>query len=302
MGEMFIVNGAGGASGSSSKMVLNNNYPQDLTVMESASGKASLSVVLTEGDASLLTYQWYMDNNAIVGATSSIYSYPCTEVCNHIFYCMVSNGRTTIQTRSAQVKVITCLPAFTYGGNYEIKRESNRYNWYIRLFTSGALKFTDFGNTANKGLDIYLVGGGGSGGSRSSSGSDFGSGGSGGTNKTIKGYLGAALGSSYTATIGAGGASVTGSNNGNAGKTTSLFVYSAAGGSGGIAHGGGASGTSRSASPFGDTQYGTYGAAGAGGLTYTANGGANTAKGGGGAQGGTSGAGGSGIIVIRNAR
>ena len=246
MGEMFIVNGAGGASGSSSKMVLNEAYPQDLTIMESSSGKANLSVEFLEGDAANFTYQWYMDNNAITGATSRIYSYACTEVCNHNFYCMVSNGRTTVQTRTAQVKVITCLPTFTYGGNYEIKRESNRYNWYIRLFTSGALKFTDLGNTANKGLDIYLVGGGGSGGTRSSGGSNFGSGGSGGTNTTSKAYLGVTLGTSYTATIGAGGtAAAAGENNGKAGGATSLFVYTAAGGAGGVASGSGANGTSR---------------------------------------------------------
>ena len=253
MGEMFIVNGAGGASGSSSKMVLNEAYPQDLTIMESSSGKANLSVEFLEGDAANFTYQWYMDNNAITGATSRIYSYACTEVCNHNFYCMVSNGSKTIKTRTSQVKVITCLPTFTYGGNYELKRESNRYNWYMRLFTTGALKFTDFGNTANKGLDIYLVGGGGSGGSRSSGGSNFGSGGSGGYNTTVKGYIDTKLNTSYTATIGGGGAAVSGTTNGNAGGTTAIFVYNAAGGSGGIASGDAAAGTSRSASPFGDT-------------------------------------------------
>jgi hypothetical protein len=119
---MFLINGGcGGSSGASNKFTLNPNYPQDLTIMESASASAGLSIVFEEGDTSICTYQWYMDNNAVNGATSSIYQYPCTIEGTHSFYCLISNGSTTVQSRIATVTVNSCLPTFTYnGGNYLI--------------------------------------------------------------------------------------------------------------------------------------------------------------------------------------
>ena len=301
MGQMFLINGGGGG-GVSNKFTLNPNYPQDLTIMESATASANLSIVFDTGDTTLCTYQWYMDNNAIANATSNIYSYPCTIEGTHQFYCIISNGSISVKSKTATIEVLSCLPVFTFNAKYQIFRETNnRYNWWIKIFNTGKLNFSSLGNASISGIDFYIVGGGGSGGTRSSGGSNTGQGGAGGYNTTIKNYYQIQIGTDYTATIGAGGASVSGETAGKTGGTSSIFGYSANGGAGGVAGGNAAAGTSRSASPFGSTIYGTYGAGGASGSTG-ASGGTNTAAGGSGGKGGSSGAGGSGVIIIRNSR
>jgi hypothetical protein len=118
MGEVFLINANGVGSTSGNNFTLDDNYPQDLTIMESASASAGLSIVFDKGDTSACTYQWYMDNNAVNGATSNIYQYPCTVEGTHTFYCLISNGSITVQSRIATVTVISCLPVFTYNAKY----------------------------------------------------------------------------------------------------------------------------------------------------------------------------------------
>ena len=117
---------------------------------------------------------------------------------------------------------------FTYTGSCQIIDESSS-NWKLKFLTSGTFKPT----TSEK-VDVFLVGGGGAGGNGMIRGSG-GAGGGGG--KSTKGEFNIVANTSYTITIGAGGASVTGASweqlTGGTGGTSSAFGFSATGGTGG---------------------------------------------------------------------
>lgn len=149
------------------------------------------------------------------------------------------------------------IPEFTYTGSFEIVNDAgeaisaSQGNWNIRLLTSGNLSFQDLRNAAS-GIDIFLVGGGGGG---SAVGSNpvyshpayYGSAGGGSGYTATQSGVSVSTGTSYAATIGAGGevhadggaSSITigGSTySANGGKCS---TYNAAGGDGGSGGGGG---------------------------------------------------------------
>lgn len=136
------------------------------------------------------------------------------------------------------------IPAFTYTGDYEIVDDEDNPitvssgNWKIRFLTSGTLTFSDL-NGADGGIDVFLVGGGESGGV---GGSIYGGGGGSGRTKTLRG-LSIVRGQIYDVTVGAGG--IPGSNStGNPGGTTSFDSHSVqGGGSRGSANSGGPGGS-----------------------------------------------------------
>ena len=115
-------------------------------------------------------------------------------------------------TLTANWKMKRSIPDFSYTGSYEIVNDSNTKidnintyigNWKIRFLSSGTLKFNDLYNASN-GIDIFIVGGGGSG----APGSDYiaqgnhgGSGGGGGAALTIK-KLPVSTGISYSIIVG----------------------------------------------------------------------------------------------------
>ncbi len=221
------------------------------------------------------------------------------------------------------------IPEFTYSGTYQLIDDGDK-NWRIKFLTSGTLEFTDLGNAKN-GIDVFLVGGGG--------GGSHCVGGGAGYTKTAK--VSVKKGSSYDIIIGAGGTGtnnggvaqdVTGG-----GATTALGVtadggeagqYNSRGGNGGSGGAGvginlvggedgadgngGAPGTGQQMTTreFGETS-GTLYATGGGTAGHYGNGSNANANTGDGGQGGgsvnsgtamQSGNGGSGIVIIRNAR
>lgn len=221
-------------------------------------------------------------------------------------------------------------PEFTYTGDYEFIDDGDR-NWRIKFLSSGTLKFTKLGN-ADGGIDLFLMGGGGSGGQ----GELYYAGGGGreGKVKTAKGVI-IQTQIPYTIVVGAGGTSSAASG------SSIAFGQTAAGGERGTnAVSPGARGQDSSVREFEEAtgarlggNGGTGGGSskdfvltypGDGGLPYGGKGGvfgnswstpghgtpgpANTGAGGGGGGGCTytasvSGApGGSGIIIIRNPR
>lgn len=244
------------------------------------------------------------------------------------------------------------IPDFSYlGGTYEVVQDDdtaitdvahyNDTNWKIRFLTSGTLSFSNLYG-ARDGIDVFLVGGGGSGYDPGSNGNGGGGGGGYTTtalNKTV------VTGTNYTITIGDGGAMK--QSGGNAGGDTEAFSESAsggksasnggAGGSGGGnfqtgdggsdgANGGNSGGTGQGTTTreFGETNAKLYsGGGGAGGNngprlggdggggrgatdspSYASTAGeTNTGGGGGGGHAAKdASAGGSGIVIIRNAR
>ena len=219
------------------------------------------------------------------------------------------------------------LPEFTYTGTYQLI-DDGYGNWRIKFLTSGVLTFTKLGN-ASKGIDVFLVGGGG--GCGNSSGvSDYLGPGGGGYTKTTR-QITVQVGMEYNIVIGAGGTKPNASNVQTRGGTTSAFNTSAEGGYSGKAQSGG-DGGSGAAAPT-STAGGTDGSDGgvgtapgaqpgkgqgtttrefgestgdlyaSGGYWDSRNGADNTGNGGGGVYLNTkSSTGGSGIAVIRNHR
>lgn len=129
--------------------------------------------------------------------------------------------------------------SFSFSKKHQFTDEGSG-KWNIQFLESGTLQVYE---TAI--VDIQLVGGGGSGSSRVSNeyygGYCGGGGGGGGYTKTVSSYT--LTPGTYTITIGAGGASVSASNAGKRGGTTSAFGYSAAGGYGGSTSNGGNGGS-----------------------------------------------------------
>lgn len=321
---------------------LESALPADVTGIQYSTTSATFSVgIASAGNPAEYTYQWYVNDAAVDGATGSSYTYSnFTSVATRSVYCKVTNRAGTVQSRTATLKILTYKPTYSYSGTSEFTDEGNG-NWNLKLKSSGTLNFSKLDTK----IDVFCVGGGGSGANRTSGTNAFGAGGGGGYTKTSKG-ISATKGSDYTITVGAGGAAAQwNENNGSRGGTTSAFGVSAEGGYGGTqgdttnggkggnggsggagynsgssygvgtagkdgGNGSGASGkqgigqgtTTREFGLSGGTLYATGGRFGVNGAV---SGGANTGNGGDGSQkgsSGASGAGGSGIVVIRNAR
>lgn len=151
------------------------------------------------------------------------------------------SGQTATQTVSItqfgvyRVSLVYRLtPEFTYTGSSKIVNDSDQAisdfpnykgNWKIRFLTSGTFKVTNMHGWDGR-IDLFLVGGGGGGGKRYQSGGAYnGGGGGGGYTKTVKAIT-VSPNTSYTITVGAGGAANTN------GGTTSAFSNTASGGKG----------------------------------------------------------------------
>lgn len=117
-------------------------------------------------------------------------------------------------------------PKFTYTGNYQFIDDGSG-NWRIKFLSSGTLTFQSLGN-ARKGIDVFLVGGGGSGASYSATSSWLmKAGGGSGYTKTVS-AISVVKGTGYSITIGAGGSA--GSATGESGGNTTAFNQTAYGG------------------------------------------------------------------------
>lgn len=220
----------------------------------------------------------------------------------------------------------TGLPEFDYGGMYKLI-DDGYGDWRIKFLTSGDLIFTKLGSGA-KGIDVFLVGGGG--GCGNSNGvSDYLAAGGGGYTKTTR-QITVQVGVKYRIEIGAGGTKPNSSSTQLRGGTTSAFNTSVDGGysgksiSGGDGGSGGAStngttggtdggdgsvgkmggqagkGQGTTTREFGEASGDLYAS---GGYWDSRDGADNTGNGGGGVYlNSKTSTGGSGIVVIRNVR
>ena len=215
----------------------------------------------------------------------------------------IATGSTGNKVYYAKWESTSTIPTFTYTGEYEIvddddnKITASTGDWKIRFLTSGTLIFTELNGAAN-GIDVFCVGGGGGGAGAAyyDSYSKNGWGGSGGKSTTTYGK-GVNLSTEYIITIGSGG---NGTNYATATTTSGGETYAF----GTYAAGGSGNAVSNITYEFDKTSGKPYGKAGTRG--GYASGAANTGNGGDGAvavRGGQNGkAGGSGIVIIRNAR
>lgn len=225
-----------------------------------------------------------------------------------------------------QFSFLSSIPAFTYTGSYALVQDddtpiadpaSYQGNWKLRLLTSGTFTITGMNAFAGY-VDVFLVGGGGGGG-----GDNGGGGGGGYTNTVFSALLQA--NTPYAVSVGAGGAAGWSGSEGDAGTGgtggSSAFgglgpveggtggkpYPDSTGGSGGNAGAGGIGGSAgtgqgTTTGEFGNSSAAVYASGGATGVTPVP-GGANTGDGGdGGMVNGAGAAGGSGIVILRNAR
>lgn len=142
--------------------VLNSSYPQDVSLMESASGSATTFQVqiATAGKPAKYTYQWYVNGSAVSGANGTSFTKTgLTSAASYTVYCTVTNKAGTVTSRVATLTVTSSKPVYTYTGNATFTQE-DAYNWKIKFLTSGNLKFSYLGNAAS-GIDVFCVGGGG---------------------------------------------------------------------------------------------------------------------------------------------
>ena len=220
------------------------------------------------------------------------------------------------------------LPQFSYSGQFQLiddGKNGSRRNWRIRFLTSGVLTFDRISTP----IDVFLVGGGGGNGNTEGVVDKSGSGG-GGYTLTRRDEV-VSAGVDYEIIVGAGSGMPSSSSGTTQGGSTTAFGYEVKGGYSGYKNSGGdggsggadASGTNKaingadgedteqSAGHSGEGQgsstrefsepdgelYASGGAQGSG------DGAPNTGDGGGGTDvAGTGTSGGSGIVVIRNAR
>lgn len=196
--------------------MLDPAYPEDVSVMTGLGLKATFEVsIAIDGNPAVYSYQWYIDGNEIVGATSNTYSMDISsEPGTHLIYCEVSNGTGVVTSRNAILTILSSSPLYTFSGSHELI-EDDAGDWRIKLKSSGTLKLSHLGK-GDGDIEVFLVGGGGGG---------YLSGGGGGKTTTSEASLTAGV--NYSIIVGGGG------EVGKSGGVTSAFGKSADGGEGG---------------------------------------------------------------------
>ena len=244
--------------------VLNSAYPANVTQLERAEGSAKFEVKIdAAGHPDSYTYQWYVNDVAVSGATSSSYTKTgLTSAATYSVYCKVTNKAGSINSRTAILTVQTTRPAFSYSGAYSLVQDS-AYQWRLKFLTSGVVNFSHLGCFAS-GIDVFCVGGGGAGGGDGAGMyGNCGGGGGGGYTTTARKIAISAYADSWIE-VGAGGPAVGAATAGNAGGSTSAFGVTALGGSGGNGWLGAGNGGSGGGGGYGNDG-GEYAQGGAGG-------------------------------------
>lgn len=310
MSEMVPLYGFGG-SGGGSGCTLTVTAPAGATVTISKDGKSKTKVADSSGVA------------VFKGLSGGEWTVTATDGAQE------STKTVTITTDYATLISFNSIPDFTYTGDFEIVNDADEAisisqdNWKIRFLTSGILTITELKGAAN-GIDVFLVGGGGTGGgSTTGLSSHVGTGGGGGYTGTYKNItlsentqyaisIGASGGKTsafdFSVKPGSNGTGWTGGTGGSGGGSMSEKTYT--GGSGGSDGSDGGKGTRESGDKisggsgqgtttreFGETDGRLY--AGGGGASSKAGSGGAGGLGGGGsgmskASSATSGAGGNG--------
>ena len=214
-----------GASGGGSGGTLTVTAPANVTVTVSKDGKTKTKNSGTSGVA------------VFKGLASGTWTVTIT-----------GDGKTAqknvvITTDYSTAISFNTIPEFTYTGDYEIVNDSDepitvsQDNWKIRFLTSGTLTFTNL-NGAEGGIDVFLVGGGGSRAASHNSGWDGYAGGGSGYTETSK-NIQVMVGTAYSITVGAKD-----SSGASSGGTSTAFGSTANGGQSGLPSGIGGKGGS----------------------------------------------------------
>ena len=224
MGVAFLYGNGGGGSASGVGGMLTVTAPAGVTVTLAKDDKTKTKIAGSDGIA---VFKGLEAGNWVVTITDGT---------------RTATKTVTITTDYSVSISFNTIPDFTYTGDFEIVNDSDepiatsQGNWKIRFLTSGTLTFTAL-NGAENGIDVFLVGGGGSGanGCEQSDGTYRDTyGGGGGYTKTVRGVR-ISTNTDYAITVGAGGASASYiSQSGHNGGSTSAFGTTANGGDGAV--------------------------------------------------------------------
>ena len=224
MGVAFLYGNGGGGSASGVGGMLTVTAPAGVTVTLAKDDKTKTK---TAGSDGIAVFKGLEAGNWVVTITDGT---------------RTATKTVTITTDYSVSISFNAIPDFTYTGDFEIVNDSDepiatsQGNWKIRFLTSGTLTFTAL-NGAENGIDVFLVGGGGSGanGCEDSDGTYRSTyGGGGGYTKTVRGVR-ISTNTDYAITVGAGGASASAiSQSGHDGGSTSAFGATVNGGKGAV--------------------------------------------------------------------
>lgn len=131
--------------------VLNTSYPANVTTDVTNSGAMFKTEIIQHGNPAEYTYQWYVNDTAVSGATSSTYTRTSLAVGTYKVYCKVTNSAGTVTSRTA---TLTVTPLYLYnkgdqctaltGGwkAYAYKNEGSGSGTYTPTVTFGTSSVT----------------------------------------------------------------------------------------------------------------------------------------------------------------
>lgn len=89
--------------------ILNSNYPQDvnISVIKGNTTSATFNVIIAkQGNPAVYTYQWYVNGDAVSGATSSTYTKSgLSDTATYSIFCEITNKKGTVTSRVATLNV-----------------------------------------------------------------------------------------------------------------------------------------------------------------------------------------------------
>lgn len=97
--------------------VLNSSYPANVTGAEIGGSVTFKVTIATAGVPASYTYQWYVNDSAVSGATGASYTISGLARGSYTVYCKVTNAAGTVQSRTATLTV-TKLYLYKEGEQY----------------------------------------------------------------------------------------------------------------------------------------------------------------------------------------
>lgn len=135
--------------------VLDENFPTDV---KTTIGKAATFTVVfsEEGKPDVYTYQWYVNGNAVAGATAASYTRTAPAVGTETIYCVVTNKAGSVQSRTAKHTVTaeyvfkngTFYNGVTYGWQSSSNIAGCEVTNQLHLYVDGSKKYGAFWTSA----------------------------------------------------------------------------------------------------------------------------------------------------------